>query len=83
MTLTIFISAKEFTCLNRAVPVGSRSKQVLAQAVQLTSKFSAGNYALACDEPEARNLLMYARGRCPGAAASIVEAFKTAALVAE
>jgi hypothetical protein len=73
--LTIFLSEKEFTCLNRAIAVGSHSKQILARAVQLKSKFSAGNYVLGCDEPEARNLLMYARGRCPGAAASIVEAF--------
>jgi hypothetical protein len=83
--LTIFLIEKDFTCLNRIVPVGSRSKKVLAQAVHFASMAgsSARNYVVTCEEMEARNLLMYARGECPGAAASILEAFRGAKLAPE
>ena len=83
MTLTIFITQKEFNCLSRNIPIGSHSKKILAHPVQLASKFISGNYVLSCEEPEARNLLMYARDRCPGAAAQIIEAFKAAGLAPE
>ena len=86
MPLTIFLIEKDFKCLNRIVPVGSHSKAVLAQAVHFASvagRFSARNYIIACDETEARNLLMYARGECPGAATSILEAFRGACLAPE
>ena len=86
MTLTIFVGEKDFTCLTRTIPVGSHSKQVLAHAVRFTSvagSFSPGNYIVSCEESEARNLLMYARGECPGAAASIVEACRAVGLAPE
>jgi transcriptional regulator of acetoin/glycerol metabolism len=86
MTLTIFLIEKDFTRLNRIVPVGSHSKKVLARAVHFESvagRFSARNYVLTCEEAEARNLLMYAEGECPGAAAGILEAFRGASLAPE
>jgi hypothetical protein len=77
VTLTVFITEKDFGCLSRAVPVGSHSKRVLAQADHFASAAdTAGNYVLTCEENEARNLLMYARVKCPGAAASILEALR-------
>jgi hypothetical protein len=83
MTLTIFISKEDFTCLNRIVPVGSHSKKVLAKAVNFADRFSVGNYVITCDENEARNLLMYARAQCPGTSARIGEAFRAANLASE
>jgi hypothetical protein len=86
MTLTIFLIEKDFISLNRLLPVGSHSKKVLTRAVHFASvagRFSARNYVFTCGETEARNLLMYAWGECPGAAACIVEAFRSACLAPE
>jgi len=77
--VTIFISERDFKLLNRAIPVGSPSKQILAVAPHITGAAdSAGNYAITCTEAEARNLLLYARQKCPGAAAAIVAELRLA-----
>ena len=65
MTLKIFLDEKSFHCLKQAIPTGSRSKTIIANAVHWNS-----NVVLSCDEAEARNLLLYA-GHCPGVIAAI------------
>ena len=74
MTLKIFLDEKSFHCLKQAIPTGSRSKTIIANAVHWNS-----NVVLSCDEAEARNLLLYAK-HCPGVIASIHKAFSAAGL---
>ena len=77
MTLKIFLDEKSFHCLKQAIPTGSRSKTIIANAVRWNS-----NVVLSCDEAEARNLLLYA-GHCPGVIAAIHRVFRDADLSLE
>ena len=77
MTLKIFLDEKSFHCLKQAIPTGSRSKTIIANAVHWNS-----NVVLSCDEAEARNLLLYA-GHCPGVIAAIHRVFRDADLSLE
>ena len=77
MTLKIFLDDKSFHCLKQAIPAGSRSKTIIANAVHLNS-----NVVLSCDEAEAQNLLLYA-GQCPGVIAAIHKVFRDADLSLE
>ena len=77
MTLKIFLDEKSFHCLKQAIPTGSRSKTIIANAVHWNS-----NVVLSCDEAEARNLLLYA-GHCPGVIAAIHRIFRDADLSLE
>src|SRR4030095_651570 len=80
MLLEIVLDDKNFHCLKRCIPRGSRSKLVLDQAVGL--KFSGNSAVIRCNEAEARNLLIYA-GHCRGAVASIEKALHVAGLPLE
>jgi hypothetical protein len=73
----IFLDDKSFHCLKQSIPVGSHSKLIVESALHLS--FFGGNAVVSCDEPEARNLLLYAN-RCPGVVASIHEALRAAGL---
>ena len=77
MTLKIFLDEKSFHCLKQAIPTGSRSKTIIANAVHWNS-----NVVLSCNEAEARNLLLYA-GHCPGVIAAIHRVFRDADLSLE
>ena len=77
MTLKIFLDDKSFHCLKQAIPAGSRSKTIIANAVHWNR-----NVVLSCNEAEARNLLLYA-GHCPGVIASLHEVFREADLSLE
>ena len=80
MALKIFLDDKSFHCLKQSIPSGSHSKLVVEQAVHLN--FFGGNTVVSCQEPEARNLLLYA-GHCPGVVASIHKALLAAGLPIE
>jgi len=71
MTLKIFLDDKSFNCLKQAIPAGSRSKTVIANALHWNS-----NVVLSCNEAEARNLLLYA-GHCPGVIVQYTRSFVT------
>jgi hypothetical protein len=77
MTFKIFLDDKSFHCLKQSIPVGSRSKTIIANAVHWNS-----NVVLSCNEAEARNLLLYA-GHCPGVIAAIHKVFRDADLSLE
>ena len=77
MTLKIFLDEWSFHCLKQAIPTGSRSKTVIANALHWNS-----NVVLTCNEAEARNLLLYA-GHCPGVIAAIHRVFRDADLSLE
>jgi len=58
MMLKIFVDDRSFHCLKHAIPPGSRSKFILQDPARLS--LLGSNTVLSCDEPEARNLLLYA-----------------------
>jgi len=83
MTLKIFIDEKNFECLKKSIPPGSDCHAALEQAVHFSNVGAAraGSKAVVtCNDVAARELLSHARSRCPGAAATIAEAFRAAGL---
>jgi len=77
MTLKIFLDDKSFHYLKQAIPAASRSKLLLHDPARLS--LVGSNTVIACDEAEARNLLLYA-SHCPGVIASIHAALRSAGL---
>ena len=77
MKLKIVLDDKSFHSLKQSIPTGSRSKGIIASALQLQSFEST--VVVTCDAAEARNLLVYA-GHCPCVVASIHKALRVAGL---
>ena len=84
MTLKIFVDKKHFDSLKRSIPAVSIFRPLLKGAVFLANAVESHRSATAvitCTVIEARELLIYARRSCLGAAACIAEAIRDAGLI--